>query len=349
MTKSIHTVMSALVDEMLAIGIPASQIWELGADFDRSGNGNTWRQNEQPLVGNGQSSRGYWWTDPITRMHQKWDGRPVGHYLHHTASHGYTPNVKNSHGQTKANAYAGLLRGTRLYAEGGGTPTIALASAGPADYSAGKNNDELIKEFFVNQLRFIGRQTKADTTGFYGNRHVWNTEVVLDGTGTAVDFSVRELLIAYCAAISNLLGKNAWIHGGHGQGSKRKIDLWDGRYRDMAETIFTIQTDTLLMMDGGAVLPEPPPEENDMYVEVKYGDGFKASRDMQPAVAGWQGTMKLLGNPDLNSQEKDGIDGIFGSGTRSATKKTQAQIGVAVTGIADSATRVAAERYLIDR
>lgn len=86
-----------------------------------------------------------------------------------------------------------------------------------------------------------------------------------------------------------------------------------------------------------------------MYVEVKYGDGFKASRDMQPAVAGWQGTMKLLGNPDLNSQEKDGIDGIFGSGTRSATKKTQAQIGVAVTGIADSATRVAAERYLIDR
>ncbi|KKL90572.1 hypothetical protein LCGC14_1903350 [marine sediment metagenome] len=282
-----HLVMAQLGDRLRAAGIPAEQIWELGPDYDLSGNGNSWKMNEQAVAGNGQSSRGYYWTDENDN-HHRFEGRPLWHLLHHTAGSAYTPNVKNSRGQTKCNCYAGLRRGNRLYQDGGGVPTLALASAGPSDYSAGSGVRSLIPDFIIPGIRFVGKQTKSDDSPYwYGNRYYWSTEVVLNGVGAVLDADVRELLIVYCAVISDVLDKNENFHGGHGQHTKRKIDLWDGRYDNMAETIFVIQDDVRQWSGTPPIEPPDPPDQGDL-VQIGRNQQYVRQDETGQDVEYWQ-------------------------------------------------------------
>lgn len=318
-----------LVDALLEEGIPAAQIWEL----------NGWKDNEQR----------YYWTDIHTNQHHGYDGVANGHLNHHTASRSYTPYVKNPSGQTKATAWLGIRDGGRLYQNRNtGIPTIALASAGPADYSAGLGVRDYIKKLDASTEAL--RQMKRDDYRFYGNRYVLNTEIVCDGVGGSIDDDSWDLLMVYNAALSRLHDAGPAWNGFHQGFTGRKIDFRDGRFVNASLTIGQMWVEiaaTLAKTEVRSSAPEPEEEEN-MYIEVKYGDGFRASRQMKPAVAGWQGTTKLLGNPDGNSGSASGVDGIFGNGTKAATKKTQALIGVPVTGVADKDTRLKAERYLID-
>lgn len=335
---NVHAVMAGLPQFLLDEGwLQPDEVWLLDSSYDHSGKGLDWTENEQ----------GYYWVDD-TGHHHGYTGEPEGHTLHHTASTGYTPNVKNSKEQTKANTYAGLRRGDRLYQSGGGQPCIAFASAGPADYSAGSGVKKLLTDFLAPGLRFIGKQTSNDDyPKWYGNRYYWGTEVVLNGTGAVLDAGVRDLLVRFCAGMSVYLDRNAWFHFGHGQHSRRKIDLWDGRYSDMAETIFTIQADVAVLLLTDTVPPvEPPPiepPEEYMYVEVEYTDGFNSNPEKRAAVAGFQGSMKIKGFDDDNSQSVDGVDGKYGRGTERACKAFQASVGLPVTGKGDMATRAAAE------
>ena len=206
-----------LVDALLEEGIPAVQIWELDG----------WKLNEQ----------GYYWTDIHTDQHHGYDGVSNGHFNHHTASQGYTPYVKNSSGQTKATAWAGMRVGGRLYQNANaGVPTIALASSGPADYSAGSGVRDYIKKLDASQ-EALRQVNSDDSPKFYGNRYVLNTEIVCDGIGGAIDADMWDLLIVYNAALSRLHDAGHAFNGFHQGFTKRKIDYRDGRFANASDTI----------------------------------------------------------------------------------------------------------------
>lgn len=187
-----------LADECEAAGL---NVWRLDG----------WETNEQ----------GYYWLNQYGR-HAYYEGIPLGHTNHHTASSRYVPFVKNSKGQTKANVFFGMRRGDTLYQSGGGVPTLAFCSAGPADYSAGANNAELIRSYLPNDRRFHGPQRKTDTPGFYGNRYVWATEIVGRGDGSPIEGF--DDLIVYNAVVSEYFEWSAWRNHGHYDLTRRKID-----------------------------------------------------------------------------------------------------------------------------
>lgn len=226
-----------LVPALLEEGIPAEQIWEMDG----------WKEN-QP---------GYYWTDPRDGRTFGYEGTAYGHLNHHTASSAYTPYVRNSNGQTKCNIWGGLLRGDRLYQAGGGIPTLAIASAGPANYSAGKGVRALFTDWLIPGIVFEGRQyERDDSPSWYGNRSAWNTEWVLDGIGGRLDDDVWDLLIAYNAALCRLHdADDSWL-AGHLQFTSRKIDLRDGRYPDGATTMAAVHDQTRARLAN-----QPTPEE----------------------------------------------------------------------------------------
>lgn len=207
-----------LVDALLEEGIPNSQIWLLDG----------WKENQQ----------GYYWTDIHTDQHHGYDGVASGHLNHHTASVAYTPYVRNSKGQTKANVWVGKRPpgSGRLYQNCDGVPTLAVASAGPANYSAGAGVRDYIKA--LNASTEALKQTKPDDTPtFYGNRYVWNTEIVCNGVGGMIDQDTWDLLIVYNTALSRLHDAGPAFNGFHAGFTRRKIDYRDGRFGTASLTI----------------------------------------------------------------------------------------------------------------
>jgi len=226
-----------LVDALLEEGIPAAQIWELDG----------WKENEQ----------GYYWTDIHTDEHFGYDGVANAHFNHHTASSAYTPYVKNASGQTKATGWLGVRDGDRLYQNRNtGIPTIALASAGPADYSAGSGVRDYIKQLnaSVETLRQLNRD---DTPTFYGNRYVLNTEIVCDGIGGKINADSWDLLIVYNAALARLHDAGPAWNGFHQGFTRRKIDYRDGRFDNASDTITAMWNEIANPIEPPTV--EPPP------------------------------------------------------------------------------------------
>ena len=159
---------------------------------------------------------------------------PAGAMWHHTATTQYTPN------RDKASAYAGLSRdgSDRLYQAGAGVPVYTLANAHPAPISSGAGVRTVLENYVKKDVPFVGRQTASDDSPtWYGNTHYWNTEVVLDGTGSPMDPGVWDMLITVGAVLNDVFGWTSARHIGHGQHTRRKIDLWNGTYKDMAATI----------------------------------------------------------------------------------------------------------------
>jgi hypothetical protein len=229
-----------LVDALLEEGIPASQIWELDG----------WKLNEQ----------GYYWTDVHNDQHHGYDGVANGHLNHHTATKAYSPYVKNSSGQTKATAWVGKRDGNRLFQNRSGVPTVALASAGPADYSAGSGVSEYGKKLDASEEAL--RQLNADDNPkFWGNRYVLNTEIICDGVGGSIDSDTWDLLMAYNAALARLHDAEAPFNGFHQGFTKRKIDYRDGRFSNASDTILAMWTEIATILGDDPVVPpiEPPP------------------------------------------------------------------------------------------
>lgn len=262
------------------------EVWELDG----------WKTNEQ----------GYYWVNEYG-YHAGYLGQPLGATHHHTASGGYSPFVKNGAGQTKANVFLGMRRGNRLYQEGGGTPTLAFCSAGPADYSAGKNNPELIRDYLPDDRRFLGPQRKADVSGFYGNRYVWATEIVARGDGSPIE--AWDLLIGYSAVLCEFFGWSAWRIHGHYDLTRRKIDpkLQHGPY-----TISTVQDLTLEELTIGA---------EEMYA---IGPNYNANPEDVSYV---QRKLTKLGF------YTGAPDGLYGPKTTQAVKDFQVNIGGNPDGI----------------
>lgn len=187
------------------------------------------------------------WNDPDPGYVWR-TGTPTGAMWHHTASTSYSVS---DYMREKANQWAGILRGDRLYQSGDGVPTIVLANQNPAPTSSGYGVRAVHDDYVVRDLRFLGRQTEPDDSDpqWAGNRSYWNTEVVLDGTGTSMRDDVWAMLVESAAILSEGKGWSAWRHIGHLQHTGRKIDLRDGRYPDGAATMEAFQDQVHLLLD----------------------------------------------------------------------------------------------------
>ena len=165
---------------------------------------------------------------------------PAGAMWHHTATTAYTPN------RDKANGYLGMgdinLDNPRLYQAGGSgrVPIYTLANAQPAPISSGYGCKYVLEDYVKRNVLFEGKQLRSDDTNpqWAGNTHYWNTEVVLDGIGTAMPQDMWDTMVLVAQVLNDVMpGWSPARHIGHGMHTRRKIDLRDGRFPDMAQTI----------------------------------------------------------------------------------------------------------------
>jgi len=172
-----------------------------------------------------------------TYLYREPNGEPAGHMHHHTATTEYTPN------RDKANGYAGLSHGgsARLAQEnyGGGVPVYTIANAYPAPISSGTGDRNVLDKVRAG-IEVTGRPG-PDTYDWYGNTHYWNTEYILDGTGSPVDPAVWAMMLTVSQVQNQLMGWTPFMHIGHGHHTGRKIDLWNGLYADYDETIIQLR------------------------------------------------------------------------------------------------------------
>jgi len=199
------------------------------------------------LAGWRENQTNYFWTDSDD-THDRYAGVPNGAAWHHTVSTRYVPYVKNAKGQTKACGWAGIWRDGALWQYGDdGVATYVLASAGPANYSNGANNREVIDDYLPTGVRFNGPQRKPDTPGFYGNRYTWTTEVVARGHGTAEQMLLRddvyEMIVNAGLAMCQFFDWSPYQHVAHSDLSRRKIDIQISNHGSDPYSISRIQDD----------------------------------------------------------------------------------------------------------
>jgi hypothetical protein len=133
----------------------------------------------------------------------------------------------------------------RLYQTGGPgrIPIYVVANAHPAPISAGYGVRAVLDGFVKHDIPFRGPQTLADDVPKWaGNTHYWNEEDILDGTGTPMPQAMWDTKVLICQVLNDLMGWTSARHVGHGQHTRRKIDLRDGRWPNMAATIDALRT-----------------------------------------------------------------------------------------------------------
>ncbi len=227
------------------------------------------------LDGWDEAQGNYYWTD-IDSGAQSYGGEPTCFMIHHTATTGATPSVKDGSGTwSKANCWAGLWRDGRLYQTGGGIPTVVFTSAGPARVSSGYGHGPTLSEV-ADDVRVPWDQTQPDTD-MAANRYAWNVETVHVGDGSALDPGVYHALVVMGALLADRFGWSPWRTIGHLTWTTRKIDpYWDGRH----DIIVKIQDDIkeLLNMDYRGV--ENVPDEDWARNVIDYGiDDIKIIRE----------------------------------------------------------------------
>lgn len=331
-----HQALLPLPDLLRASGI---NVVELDKTFDLYDGTVGWKQNKQ----------GYYFLDEKGK-HFGYQGKPNGWVWHHTATSAYTPNVRNRSRQTKAMLYMGLTRGSdRMYQEGDGIPTVAFASAGPANYGNGSGNKPVLVDYVAADVRFNGPQRNNDTSGFYGNRYYGCTEIVHRGDGSPLDQGVFRMAYTTMAILSDFFGWSPWRHIGHLDHTRRKIDP---RFEQGAPYTMGFMQDVAQGFSNGIVTPppleppiEPPSGVHDMNI-IKYKDGFNATPDRQETVKAAQIMLASRDFADDNTQDGTcAADGKFGRGTERSVKAFQTASHLPETGVIDAATWSALEGW----
>lgn len=216
------------------------------------------------------------WEVPHSGGTYKWRESPedpAGAMWHHTATSAYTPN------RDKANGYLGMgdvnLSNPRLYQyDGSGrVPIYTLANAVPAPISSGYGVRGVLEDYVKQNIPHLDKQYKADDTNpqWAGNTHYWNTECVLDGVGTAMPDEMWATMVIVANVLNDVFPD--WTparHIGHGMHTRRKPDLRDGRYPDMATTIDAFRNDMGHGEEEDMVTHFKLNEEYDLYEEVTW-------------------------------------------------------------------------------
>lgn len=284
------------------------------------------------------------WDSPARSKYYYREGRggpdadPAGHMHHHTASGGYTPN------RDKANGYAGLsYEGSeRLYQEryneGNYFPVYTIANAYPAPISSGAGDINVL-DAVRDGDEIRGRQG-PDTPDWYGNTHYWNTEYVLDGTGSPLDPAVFDMMVVVAQVQNELMGWTEMMHIGHGHHTRRKIDLWDATWSNTNKTGFDLTIEALRESMGGDTPPIqppiPPPTGDYMFPTLREGDGYLDGPNPEYRAAVKAEQIMLAHHGFADSKTQDGAcaaDGARGSGTTQASKDFQSAKGLVSDGI----------------
>ena len=177
------------------------------------------------------------WDTPAKSGYVWRSGDPVCSMWHHTATSAYTPN------RVKANVWAGVARGDRLYASGDGEPTLVVANAYPAPISSGYGQKTIIDWAAADTPNEHLAYGPDDYPKWAANRSAWNTEVILNGVGEVVDRDVWEMLVAAAVILHSHMGWTRHRAIGHAQFTNRKIDLRDGVDRSARETMIRFRND----------------------------------------------------------------------------------------------------------
>jgi hypothetical protein len=231
-----------------------------------------------------------------------------------------------------------------MYQEGGGVPTVAFASAGPANYGNGSGNKPVLLDYVSEDVRFHGPQRNSDTDGFYGNRYYGCTEIVHRGDGSPLDQGVFRIAYMTMAILSEHFGWSPWRNIGHLDHTRRKIDP---RFEQGAPYTMGFMQDIAQGYEAGVVQPPPPPTQGDHDMNtIKYSDGFRASREKQPTVKAAQIMLASWGFADDNTQDGTcAADGMFGRGTERSVAAFQSAKGLPSTGIVNAETWTALEGW----
>ncbi len=164
----------------------------------------------------------YLWTNPHTNV-GSYHEKPFGYMVHHSASSSANPPPSDT---SKAGAWIGLRRDDKLYQEGGGVPTIYLASAGPARTSSGYGYKPAAWDYTFKGLRSPAKAQGADGDTAL-NRYSFNMETVHRGDGTTLDPSVLDHVVGLGIALQQMCDLKEMTLG-HRSWSQRKIDpYWD--------------------------------------------------------------------------------------------------------------------------
>lgn len=266
------------------------------------------------------------------------DGEPVGSMHHHTTGKsGYTPN------REKACGYAGLsYRGSdRLYQERyletGYEAVYTIANAYPAPISSGAG-DRDVKDALAAGGEVLGRQG-PDTPGWYGNTYYDNIEYVLDGTGTALDSEVFDMMVVVSQIKNELMGWTELNHICHAHHTGRKIDLWDATWSDsnkdgFDKTIIALRS----AMTGDTPTLPPPIDTGDKYMfpTLRQGDGYVNGDNPHYRAAVKAEQIMLAYHDFADPKTVDGLcsaDGARGSGTTGQSKAFQKAKGLFVDGV----------------
>ena len=222
--------------------------------------------NVEVADGYDEGQGNYLWTDPDTGQ-GSYDNPPSGYMVHHTAGSSATPPP---HDTSKAGAWIGLKRGDRLYQEGGGIPTVYLASAGPARVSSGYGYRPALWDFTFQDERAPWDALGPDTDTA-ANRYTFNVETVHRGDGSDIDPGVWEHVVGLGVGLHQMFG---WTERtlGHLSWSQRKIDpRWSvGLPNDGNACIIDVQ-DTIKARLGDEMPPDVPPPR---YPDVPYDHIF---------------------------------------------------------------------------
>ena len=201
----------------------------------------------------------YLWTNPHTER-GSYDEKPFGYMVHHSAGTAATPPP---HDTSKASAWIGLWRDGRLYTTGGGTPTIYLASAGPARVSSGYGYRPAAWDYTFEERRAPAKAQGSDGDTAL-NRYSFNVEVVHPGDGSPLDPGVWEHVVGLGVALEAMTGLSEMTLG-HLSWTKRKIDpKWSvGKPNDGELCIIDVQE---AVAEGNVNPPpiDPPPSERPM-------------------------------------------------------------------------------------
>ena len=213
----------------------------------------------------GWQDRGKDWTDL------------VGMLQHHTAC--CMPYPVHKLYPTRAGQWR--IRANFSVQPGPGNPNVTPAkihviAAGACNYSSGVGSRKVLQETRQNiaPIEDAARRRLPNTTAS-GNRHFINNETAHRSDGSPIPVPMLETIDIAWYIIAKELGLHPNRLISHAEWTRRKIDpRWNGMRSHQIMNLMRARLKANLAGGAPPTIPIPPLEVTDMYLPLKYGDGY---------------------------------------------------------------------------
>ena len=294
--------------------------------------------NVRGLSGWSSWQNGYWFRGERFSGSGSQSTPPSAFINHHTATSAYTPNVKNSSNQSKANIWLGLDRGNtgsgRMYSTGSGVARADFAVRWAANYGNGAC-DRSVYEQYVWRDRVAPNQPSGSDDG-YANKIAIGMEIIHPGDGSILDPGVWELAAQINAAAMHVFGWDIARILDHRSSTRRKVDVNFKQKRD-GYTINALRHRIVEITAGTPPVEPPDPGEDE--IMLRKGDSGDVVAHYQGRANAWRSTNPLV------------VDGNFGSATEAkilSFQKTEKFPERMWTGEIDGVTAARLDSYAED-